>query len=162
MYWNEAPECCDRKDLEKLQVERLQGLVERRQQQHLTYQFREKQVESVLVRPEQCPDRRGADTDSPCSNQRCQQRACRPQANGYHTADNRQDQHGQHHDAKRNVTTFSNETYGRSRIPDAKRTPEEKVDNKHPAGRGQLDPPLFYCVKPPVGHLKLDINQTSG
>ncbi len=49
MYWNEASECCSREDLEKLQLERLQGLVERVYRQVPFYRNR---LEEAGIRPE--------------------------------------------------------------------------------------------------------------
>ncbi len=49
MYWNEASECCSREDLEKLQLERLQGLVERVYRQVPFYRNR---LEEAGIGPE--------------------------------------------------------------------------------------------------------------
>ncbi len=49
MYWNEASECCGRRDLEELQLERLKALVERVYRQVPFYRNR---LEEAGIRPE--------------------------------------------------------------------------------------------------------------
>ncbi|MGW8320952.1 MAG: phenylacetate--CoA ligase family protein, partial [Thermodesulfobacteriota bacterium] len=49
MYWNQASECCGREDLERLQLERLQGLVERVYRQVSFYRNR---LEEAGIGPE--------------------------------------------------------------------------------------------------------------